>query len=315
MAQAPETPRSQAQKRKAVVKSAESQDDDEDGDSSYKPNSDVAKQGMRKRSAPRATVSRAKKMKANLGSQHDQDDEEAVANSGVVAPAPAPKIDTKNGIKAEVKTEDEPDSDTQIAPLNGDDMTGAIDGTASASPHKQADGQAPVPQGFSTGAAQVLSLDHHQSALPAYMDDIRGMQLQSGYPGVIPNATHGIGPFGFEQQLSSSQLAALQVHRDPQLQSQGYQLRHLQAPQMLPYPMVRMPGGDLPFGHMAQTQVNEQFPASAYGGVAFFDDQAQLGHDFGYGHADNESFRGRVDGQDEWDLDNGNVKREVTPEE
>lgn len=313
MAQAPETPRSQAQKRKAVMKSGESQDDDEDGDSSYKPSSGAAKPGMRKRSAPRATVSRAKKMKANLGSQHDQDDEEeSVANSVVVAPAPAPKIDTNNGIKAEVKTEAEPDSDTGIALFNGDDMTGAIDGTAGASPHKQADGQAPAQQGFSTGAAQVLSLDHRQSALPAYMDDIQGMQLQSGYPGVIPNATHGNSSFGFEQQLSSSQLAALQAHRDEQLQ--GYQLRHFQAPQMFPYQMVCMPGGDLPFGHMAQTQVNEQFPASAYGGVAFFDDQAQLGHDFGYGHADNESFRGRVDGQDEWDLDNGSVKREVTPE-
>lgn len=302
MAQAPETPRSQAQKRKALMKSAESQDDDEDGDSSYKPNSGATKPGMRKRSAPRATVSRAKKMKANLGSQHDQDDEQAVANSVVSAPAPAPKIDTKNGIKAE------PDSDTGTALLNGDDdMTGAIDGTASASPHKQADGQAPAPQGFSTDAAQVLSLDHRQSALPAYMDDTQGMQLQSGYRGVIPNATHGIGSLGFEQQLSSSQLATLQA--------QGYPLRHFQPPQMFPYPMVRMPGGDLPFGHMAQTQVHEQFPAGAYGGVAFFDDQAQLGHDFGYGHADNESFRGRVDGQDEWDLDNGNVKREVTPEE
>jgi len=313
MAQAPETPRSQAQKRKAVVKSEESLDDDEDGDSSYNPSSGAAKPSVRKRSAPRATGSRTKRMKASLKSEHDQADEEAVSNGVGVAPAPAPKYDTETGIKAEAKTESEPGSDNGMAPLNDDGVAGAIDGTASASPHEQSHGQAPSPQVFSTGVAPLLDLGHRQSALSANMDDPRMTQLQFRHPGMVPNATSGNSSFSFGQQLNPSQLAALQPQQLAAEQLQAYQLNRFQAAQMFPYQMSGLPGGNLPFGYMAQMQLNEHFPVGAYNGVSLFD-QAQPGHDVSYGYDDDDSFRGRVDGQDEWDLDSGNVKREVTPE-
>lgn len=327
MDHAPETPRSQALKRKAAPKS-EGLDDDEDGESSYNPSPVAAKASVRKRPS-RAGGARAKKQKLGVKSEDEQDDEEAVADSVVVPPASAPQTDPETEIK-ESKTEPEPGSG--IMPLlngdgvaggddcvtGGDDgVAGGIDGTDSASPPEYSRGQAP--HGFSTGVAHLMAPAYRQAALPANMSEVQMMQLQLRHPGMFPNTINGNHSFAFGQQLNADQLAALQAPRTPQLQPQQMTAEQRQRHQLMqeaqaqlfnrfellqtsPYQMLGMdmPGGSLPLGHMNQMQFNEQFPADVYNGGGTFFDQAHLGHDF--------------DGQNEWDVESAKVKREVTPE-
>jgi hypothetical protein len=320
MAQAPTTLGSQAKKRKAVMKSEETLDDDEDGDSSYKPSSGAEKPAVRKKSAPRAASRSAKRTKPSLQSEHDQHEEEAVVLDASNAPTPAPKTDTKAEFKSEEKTKSEPGSANGIALLNDG-------GAAGVSPHDQGHGQAQSPpQDLDTGAVHPFNLGHHQSGLSVNMDDPSVMQLHFPHSGMISSATSGTGSFLVGQQLNLSQLAAFPAHRNSQPrpqhlaagqlateQVQGYQLNQLQTSQMLPYQMSAMLGCNLPFGYMAHMQSNEGFPAAAYDGFNFVG-QTQLGHYASYGHAEDESFRGRFDGQDERDLDSCNVKRETTLE-
>ncbi|KAI7774692.1 hypothetical protein LA080_007999 [Diaporthe eres] len=327
MDQAPETPRSQAQKRKAAPKS-EGLDDDEDGESSYNPSPVAPKAGVHKRPS-RAGGARAKKQKLGVKCEDEQDDEEAAADSVVVPPPSAPKTDPETEIK-ESKTKSEPGSD--IMPLLNDDgvaggddgvadgidgVAGGIDGTDSASPQEYSRGQAP--HGLSTGVAHLTAPVYRQAALPANMGDAQMMQLQLRHLGMFPSTIDGNRPFAFGQQLGPQQLAALQAPRTPQLQpqhmtaeqrqqhqlmleAQAQQFNRFEFLQMSPYHMhgMDMPGGNLPFGNMTQMQLNEQYPADIYGGGGTSFDQAHLGHD--------------VDGQNEWDLGSAKVKREVTPE-
>lgn len=304
------TPRSQAQKQKAAMKSEESVDDDEDVDSSYNPSPGTAKPGARKRSAPRAAGSRAKRTKGRLTSEQEQDDEDAVVNSVDAAPSPASKLRSEPEIKSEGKNGSEPGSDSGIALLNGDGMAGAIDGTTSASPFEQSHSQAPSPQALGTDAAQLSDLSYHQSGLPAHMRDHQATELL--HPGMVPNAADGNGSFGFGQRLSPGQVAALQARRDSHVQLR--QPARLQASQMLPYQTTSfMPGDNLPFGYIGPTQFNQHFPVGAYNGVPFFD-QAQLGHSVEYDYLDDETLQGRLDGHDEWTFDDVSVKREESPE-
>lgn len=324
MAQAPETPRSQAQKRKAAPKPAEGPDDDEDGDSSYNPSPVPVKASARKRSAL-GGGGRAKRQKVQAKSEDEKDDE-AVAENAVVASAAEskaehdvePNMKPKTSNEAEVKNE-------------ADGMAGAIDGTDSASPRELVHGE--VPQGFSGGMAHLNTPGHRQSALPANFGDVPMMQLQPRYYGMNPNDIHGSDPFAFGQQLNPRQLAALQAHTTPHLhpqqlsaeqlqqhqlmlQARAQQFNRFQIMQMSPYQMppgdmggMDMPVGNLPFGYTGHVQLNEQFPAEFFNGGGDFFDQAQFGHDAG-----DESFRGKVDGQDEWDVESDDAKKEVTPE-
>lgn len=107
MDQAPETPRSQAQKRKVAPKSEESLE--EDGDSSYNPSPVAAKASVRKRSA-RTGGGRAKRQKVDVKSEDDQDDEDAAADNVVVAHASAPKKEPD----AKPDMESEADINTEI---------------------------------------------------------------------------------------------------------------------------------------------------------------------------------------------------------
>lgn len=106
MDQAPETPRSQAQKRKAAPKPEESLE--EDGDSSYNPSPVAPKASVRKRSA-RTGGGRAKRQKVDVKSEDGQDDEEAAADNVVVASASEPKTepDTKPDMKSEAEIDTE----------------------------------------------------------------------------------------------------------------------------------------------------------------------------------------------------------------
>lgn len=304
MAVAPETPRSQAQKRKAAQKSKEMLDDDEDGDSSYNPSPVAEKTSVRKRSARGGE--RAKKQKADVKAEDEQDTEESPANNVVVASAPAPKTehDTESNMKPnpEAKIESGPD----------DGVAGGIDGTDSASSHGQARDEAP--QGFRAGAlGHLMPPGHRQSAPPANAGEPQMMQFQPRHHTLVPNAIDGNDSFPFGQQLDARHLVALQAHRIPQLQpqqmtaEQAQLFNHFEAIQMGPYQMFAgdMGGANVPFGYMNQMQVNDQFPADIYdGGVSFFD-QAQLGHDVGYGD---------TDGQDEWDVENKGFTPEVKKE-
>lgn len=321
MDQAPETPRSQAQKRKVAPKS-EGLDDDEDGESSYNPSPIAAKASVRKRSS-RAGGARTKKQKQGIKAEDEQDDEEAAADSVVLPPASAPKTDPETDIK-ESKTGSEPGSD--IMPQLNDDgfaggdhgVAGGIDGTDSASPQEYSRGQAP--HGFGTvGVAHLMAPDYRQAALPANMSEVQMMQLQLPHPGMFANNINGNGSFAFGQQLNADQLAALQAPRTPQphphqmtveqrqrhqlmLEAQAQQFNRFELMQMSPYHTLGMdmPGGNRPLGHMIQMQFNEQLPADVYNGGGPFFDQAHLGHD--------------VDGQNEWGVESAKVKREVTPE-
>lgn len=311
MDHAPETPRSQAQKRKAAMKSEEGvDDDDEDVDSSYNPGPGTAKPGVRKRNAPRDTGSRAKRTKGRLTSEQDQDDEDAVVNSVGAATSPASKLHSKPEIKAEGKTGSQPGSDSGIAVLDDDGVAGTIDGTTSTSPFEQSHDQAPSPQALGSGSAYLSDLSYHQSGLPAHLNDPQATELL--HPGIVRNAADGIGSFGFGQWLGPGQVAAFQARRDSHVQ--GRQPARLQAPQMLPYQTTSVVHGDnLPFGYIDPTQFNPHFEVGAYNEVPLFD-QPQLGHSVGYGYLDDESFRGRFDGQAEWALDKVRIKREYTPE-
>lgn len=325
MAQAPETPRSQAQRRKAPPKPEQGLDDDEDGDSSYDPSPLAVKASARKRSAP-GGGGRAKRQKVQAKSEDEKDDEETVAESVVVASTAASKA--VPGVEANMKPNSNAEAEVKTE-ANG--MAGAIDGTDSASPHELAHGE--VPQGFSGGMAHLIAPGHRQSALSANMGDSLMMQLQPRHYGMVPNAIHGNDSFAFGQQLNPRQLAALQAHSTPRLQPQqlnaeqlqqhqlmlqarAQQFNRFQIMQMSPYQMppgdisgMDMPVGNIPFGYMGHAQLNEQFPADFFNGDGSFFDQAQFGHD-----ADDASFRGKVDGQDEWDVENDDAKKEVTPE-
>lgn len=304
MAVAPETPRSQAQKRKAAQKPKEMLDDDEDDDSSYNPSTVVEKTSVRKRSSRGGE--RAKRQKVEAKTEDGQDDEEAPANNVVAASAPAPKTehDTESNMKPnpEAKIESGPD----------DGVAGGIDGTDSASPHDQA--RAEAPQGFRAGALGHLMVPgHRQSAPPANAGEPQMMQFQPRHHIMVPNGVDGNDSFPFGQQLDARHLVALQAQRIPQLQpqqmtaEQAQLFNRFEAIQMGPYQMLAgdMGGASLPFGYMNQMQMNDQFPADIYnGGVSFFD-QAQLGHDVGYGD---------TDGQDEWDVENRGVTPEVKKE-
>ncbi|KAG6360657.1 hypothetical protein INS49_011722 [Diaporthe citri] len=314
MDQAPETPRSQAQKRKAAPKS-DGLDDDEDGESSYNPSPVAAKASVRKRSA-RAGCGRGKRQKLGVKSEDEQDDEEAIADSIVGSPASAPKTDPETEIKDSKTESSEPGS--KIMPLPNDDgVAGGIDGTDSASPQEYSRSQAP--QGFSAGGAHLGVPGYHQTALPSNMGEAQMMQLQLRQPGMFPNSIDGNRSFAFPQPLNPNQLAALQAPRTPQMQpqqmtaeqrqrhqlmleAQAQQFNRFEFMQMSPYHMrgIDMPGGNVPFGHMTQMQFSEQYPADIYNGGGTFFDQAHLGHD--------------VDGQDEWDVESAEVKRKVTPE-
>lgn len=327
MDQAPETPRSQAQKRKAASKS-EGLDDDDD-ESSYNPSPVAAKASVRKRPS-RAGGGRAKKQKLAVKSEDEQDDEEAVAESVVVPPASEPKTDSETEIK-ESKTESEPSADimpllnndgvaagSDIVPLLKDDgVAGGIDGTDSASPQEYSPSQGS--QGVSAGGAHLRAPGYNQTTLPANMGEAQMMQLQLRQPGMFPNSIDGNRSFGFPQPLNPHQMAALQAPRTPQLQpqqmtaeqrqrhqlmleAQEQQFNRFEFMQMYPYHMqgMDMHGGNLPFGYMTQMQLNDQYPADMYSGGGTFFDQARLGHD--------------VDGQDEWDVENAKIKREITPE-
>ncbi|KAG8160229.1 hypothetical protein KVR01_009765 [Diaporthe batatas] len=309
MDHAPETPRSQAQKRKAAMKSQESVDDDEeDVDSSYNPGPGIANADGRKRSTVRAASSRAKRTKGRLRSEQDQDDKDVAVNSVGAAPSPASKLHSKSEIKFEGKTGSEPGSDSGVALLNDDGIADAIDGATSASPYEPSHGQEPSPQALGTGAAYLSDLGYHQSGLLAHMDDPQATELL--HPGMVPIAADGL--FGFEQRLSPGQVADLQASHDSQVQRS--QLSRLQAPQMLRYQTTSvMPGDNLPFGYLGPTQFNQHFPIGAYNGVPFFD-QPQLSHGVGYGYLDEESLQGGLDGQHEWMVDDVKIKREGTPE-
>lgn len=218
--------------------------------------------------------------------------------------------------------------------LNNYGVTDCIDGTHSASPHEYTRGQASP--GLGAGAAHLMGPVHRQSALPANVGEAQMMQRQIRRPS-MPHSMGGNDPIAYIQQLNPQQLAALQVPHNPQLQypmtpeerqqqhnlmlqAQAQQFNRFESFQMLPHlggmamPGDGMPGDSLPFGYLAQMQLNEQFPAGIYnGGVTFFD-QAQLGHDVDYGNPDDD-IRGRIDGQDESDVESTNIKREVTPED
>lgn len=311
MDQAPETPRSQAQKRKAAPKS-EGLDDDEDGESSYIPSPAAAKASVRKRSS-RAAGGRAKRQKLGVKSEDEQDDEEAAADSVDGTPASAPKTEPETEIK-ESKTESEPDI---IPPLKDDGVARGIDGADSASPQEDSRDQAP--QGFGLGDAHLMVPGYPQAALPANMGEAQMMQLQLRHLGMFPNPIDGDRSFAFGQQLNPQQLAVLQAPRTPQLQpqqmtaeqrqrhqlmmeAQAQQFNRFQLMQVSPHNMhgMDMPGGNLHLGHMTQMQLDEQYPAGIYNGGGLFFDQAQLSRD--------------VDGQDEWDVENADIKKEVTPE-
>lgn len=219
---APKTPQSQAQKRKAASKSKERPDDDDDGGSSYHPSPVAAKASARKRSA-RASGGRAKMQKVDVQSKDDQDDddqedEEAVADGVVAAAASAPSaeldtepnVETKTDAKTEIKAEADSGSDTGMAPLNDDGVTGGIDGTNSASPHEYGRDQATQGQGFSGGMDHLMAPFHRQSALPANLGEVQMMQLQLRRP--------SMGSSGYGQQLNPYQLSALQAVQDPRLQ-------------------------------------------------------------------------------------------------
>ncbi|POS70607.1 hypothetical protein DHEL01_v211000 [Diaporthe helianthi] len=310
MDQAPETPRSQAQKRKATMKSEENVDDDEDVDSCYNPSAGNAKPGARKRSAPRTAGSRTKRTKARLTPEQDQDDEDAVAQIVGAAPSPASTLNSKTEIKAEGKPVSEPGSDGGIELLDDDGVAGAIDDTTSASPYEQSHGQAPLPQALGAGAAYLSDLSCHQSGLPAPMDEPHARELL--HLGMVPDSADAYGSFDFGQRPSSGQVVALQARRHAQLQA-----RHstrFQAPQMLPYQMTPvMTGDNLSFGYIGPTQFSQHFPVGAYSRAPSFD-QSQIGHAVGYNYLADEVFRGRLDGQDDWALDDRTVKREATPE-
>lgn len=213
-------------------------------------------------------------------------------------------------------------------------MTDYIDGTNSTSPHEYIRGQAPL--GLSAGAAHLMGPVHRQSGLPADVGEVQMMQRQIRRPS-MPHSMGGNDSIAYVQQLNPQQLAALQMPHDPRLpypmtpeerqqqhnlmlQAQTQQFNRFESLQMLPHlggmvmPGDGMPGDNLPFGHLAQMQLSEQFPAGIYNGGGTFFDQAQLGHDVDYGNADDD-IRGRIDGQDESDVESTNVKREVTPED
>lgn len=208
-----------------------------------------------------------------------------------------------------------------------------IDGTNSASPHEYTRDRAL--QGLSAGAARFMSPVHRQSGLPANLGEAQMMQRQIRRSS-MPHSMGDNDSIAYVQQLNPQQLAALQVPHTPRLQyqmtpeereqqhnlmlqAQAQQFNRFENFQMFPHlggmvmPSNGMPGDNLPFGHLAQMQLNEQFPAGVYNGGGTFFDQAQLGHDVDYGNADDE-IRGRIDGQDEWDVESANFKREATPE-
>lgn len=204
-----------------------------------------------------------------------------------------------------------------------------MDGTNSVSPHELTRDQAP--QGFSADGAQLMAPVHRQSALPANTGEAQMVQRQLRHPSMPPHSIGGNDSTAFIQQLNPQQLAALQAPRTPQLQlnqmtaqqrhrhslmleAQAQQFDRFQNLQMLPFMGgMDMPADNFSFGHMAQMQLNEPFPALYNGGATFFDQAQQLGHDVAYGNADDEGFPGRVDGQDEWDIENADIKREAPP--
>ncbi|KAJ0125491.1 hypothetical protein J7T55_006840 [Diaporthe amygdali] len=332
MDHAPETPRTQAQKRRAAKKPEEGDGEDDDGDSSYTPSLAIKKASARKRPARSGGGGRAKKQKAIVKAEDNEEEksEEVVAESVVVSTAPVrlaepgnkvdkkPEIEAKSKAESKPKTESEPDAGTGIALLNDHTVAGGVDGADSASPNEMAQGQAS--QAFNAAMPHLNAPGHRQSPLPANMANNQMMQIQAPYRGhdMFPVVNDANDLFGYGEQLDPRQLAAWQARqtRQPRSQQLTYEQRSRQMEeaqwrqygrfhamqQMWPFASdmggMDVAGAHLPLETMAQMQMNEQYPANVYNGGVLFN-HPQLGDDGNYVDVNHANPRAKLDGQDE----------------